>query len=733
MKNKIDYRHILCLAITLGFLACTTFVFWESIIRVIESLRDVALSTAYYFLELLEIDHAIEPTVNSLPAKPAMPVIFLPGTWQEFQVKWKDYWQLWANGNNVNSYLTWLGNAIAEFSQILLLIVPFIMALFYLIKKSFEKQNNDDNKDTKALVTYKKIIKYTYTPIKKWVISFINFIRSNKPYYIIWLSLWALNFNAITIILEALSFYLYFIISFDFSTIYIQVYKLIIDLSVPVTFIPIWIWLIIAIIIRNYLRKKIGYKKLNHYEMRNRGFINERPLVNLISGTMGTGKTMTLTDISISQEDMFRDKAKELILKNDMKFPNFPWINLEKSLECAIQRHIIYNLANTRDYIRELERYFRLTIKWDKPCKKALARYLRKKIGIKGSNLIFDYDYEKYGLYYNDKLKLVNVWDVIEDYAQLYFIYTIQSSLIISNYSIRTESLLCSVGNFPLWDSNFFTADAREQDQRSRYAHILDFDSLRLGRKVLKDNPYQDSFEFGVVSITEFGKERLNAPELQGKKKDDEETNQKNDLFNYTLKMIRHSATVNNFPFVRIIGDEQRMMSLMADTRELCDILHIRENEDEELAMPFFNIEELLHSWIFSKFSNAYDSYRYNRSDNTLLMYLLKNVTAKINDYYTGIYNTFGFKKSHIQVEDGSQEGVLTDKLYYLMNKKTKSKRYSTDCFSEQFAKKARRSPVGLNDLPEYAGIKANTNEMNSQNSYFFKDIHKHFEKKDGE
>ena len=41
-------------------------------------------------------------------------------------------------------------------------------------------------------------------------------------------------------------------------------------------------------------------------------------------------------------------------------------------------------------------------------------------------------------------------------------------------------------------------------------------------------------------------------------KKKDVETNQNNDLFNTTLKMIRHRATVGFFPFVRIITDEQR-------------------------------------------------------------------------------------------------------------------------------------------------------------------------------
>lgn len=39
---------------------------------------------------------------------------------------------------------------------------------------------------------------------------------------------------------------------------------------------------------------------------------------------------------------------------------------------------------------------------------------------------------------YNDELKVCRLWDVLESYARLYFIYIVQSSLLIANYSIRT-------------------------------------------------------------------------------------------------------------------------------------------------------------------------------------------------------------------------------------------------------------------------------------------------------
>ena len=57
------------------------------------------------------------------------------------------------------------------------------------------------------------------------------------------------------------------------------------------------------------------------------------------------------------------------------------------------------------------------------------------------------------------------------------------------------------------------------------------------------------------------------------------------------------------------------------------------------------------------------------------------------------------------------------------MTKKIYSKRFSTDCFSDFFTEKALRSPVGIDDLPEYSTEKATFDELSEQNSYFINDL----------
>lgn len=703
MKKRIDYRHFICIFLTLGSFVFA-LLFLPAFGRIIESVRDCGLSLAYYFCEMFDILHSITPTVINKSVYPVN--IFLPFSIEEFVEKWHLYWQVFVTKDNILEYLKFLAYMLADVSKFLIMIFPFVIALYIVFVRSFKKENNDYNKDSKPLKAFKWLSVHIFRPVNWWLKAFFGFVKNHKWYYITWLLTWLLFFNAYTIVFEFVAYYLYFIITFDFSSLYIQLFKLLCDLAAVVTFFPLWIWAIVGYITFDKIRKKIGYAILNHNEMKNRGFINERSIAYMLCASMGKQKTTSLTDMGLSLNVMFRDKAFEKILENDLKFPFFPWINFENEIKRAMAKHEIYNLAT---------------------CRKFVAKKARKWYKQKSRKNIFDYDFTHYGLTYDDKLKLVDIWQILETYAQLYFIYVIQSSLIISNYSVRTDSVLSDVGNFPIWDNDFFKRDSRLIDSFSRHSHILDFDSLRLGRKVLEENINKDCFEFGVILITEIGKERGNMVELADKIKKAETANQKNDLFNTWLKMIRHSGTVDNYPFVRVIMDEQRPESLGLDARALCEIVSIKESGETRLAMPFFSLAELLYSFVFGKFTDLYYKYRFSRGDNILSMYLLKKITAKIQNYYMGIYNCFGYSRLMMQVESGTQDGEILERYYYISYKKARSKRFSSDCHSGFFTVKALRSKVGINDLNEYATEKATFLELQAQNSYFVNDLIKGF------
>ena len=700
---KRDYRHWICLGITLLFLLPSLFYFRYAFGRILESFVDVFTSGKFYISELFDLELKGQITVKEFTKQPFKMPFNLPNTWEEFKVAWDLYWDLIGSEENFMKYMERCSDVLFYVSKILIILLPIISVGVIIGALKKREQNNDYNKDSRFLKWWKeKFEKKVYVRVKKWIVGFVGFVKEHFYYVKTWAWIWAYSFNVIAIVLEAVAFYLYFVASFQMKDIYVQVVKLFMDLSVCMDFVPVLIWILVTLILLDKLRRKIGYDRLNHMERKNRGFINERPIVTMINGTMGKGKTTMITDMALSQEIMFRDEAFDRMMKADLKFPFFPWINLELSIKRAMQNHTVYSLATMRKFIRTRRYLF--------------SRQNKRKY-------IFDYDFERYGLEFDNKLFLENVWDVIETYAQLYLIYVTQSSLIVSNYSIRSDITLDDIGNLPLWNTELFRIDSSMLEAYSKYAHILDFDMLRLGKKVIERNKKADSFEFGIIVITEIGKERGNNLENIEMKKKDESANPKNDLFNDWLKMIRHNATVDNFPFVKVIVDEQRPESWGADARDLCEIGIIEERTSRKLAMPLFALSDLLIEWKLGRGVMPYAQHRFERGDNLLRVHFSHGLNAKLFKYHLGIYNTYGYDKLRLSVEKGTRDGEAKQYWYYLMDSKIRRKRFSTDCFSEVFEEKALRSDMGLDDLECYVTTKAKFFEMLKTNSYFFKKL----------
>ena len=720
---KLNYRHYICILITFVSLLFAFFYFTNSYLRIYETLIDVFNSLKFYIKEIFEVNLNVNITINNFTSLPFKMPWNLPNSWEEFKILCNSYFSLLFTKTNFILYLKYLIILLNNLLKILIIILPFV--LFYIIFKSQKKIiNNNYNLDSKLLIKFKKLEDKVLIPIKLWFLNFYIFLKKNNYYLKIWIFIWAYNFNFIAIFFEFIGYYLYFVCSFDFASIYIQILKLFMDLSIILDFLPLFVWFIIYYVIFDIFRKKIAYNLLNHYENKNKGFINSRSLIVMLNGTMGSKKTTCITDFALSTEVMFRDKAFEMILENDLKFPNFPFINLEINLKKLIKLHKIYNLATIKKYIEHLRFLFEYSLNDDSQYR-YFKRHLKKHFNYEFNNFIFDYDYIKYGLHYNNGLYMEYLWDVLYDYARLYFVYVIESSLLVSNYSIRSDNIIQDLNNFPMWNNDFFKRDSRLLSAFSRHAHILDFDMLRLGKTIIQDNKKANAFDFGIINISEIGKERLNGLELQTIKKNVDETNQKNDLFNSFLKLIRHVSTIGNYPFVRFFTDDQRPDSLNADMRELCDLIYSDKCSEFKLTLPFFEFEDLIINFLLDKFKEKYLDHRFYRGDNTLAIYLLHNIISKINNYKVKIYNTFGYYNLDLAVQKGTRDEEIKKHNYYILVKKIYAKRFSTDCFNDYFMLKKLKSKIGINDLDSFKSEKATLEELLQENSYFFNELMK--------
>ena len=700
MRLKKRLNIALTVALTIAFILLGAFVFRVAYCRTIEGLIDLYGSFKYYFCVLFGFPVEGIPSVMERSKVLNWDAI-LPADLETFKANCISFSRLFTSEENFLSWLSETGQKTGKIAKIIIIILPCILALWIALKTLYKKHNTKHNIDTLPLRVYKTVTRYTTEPLKRFVGQYAVFVKEHNFIWIIWLVIWVFNLNFATIIIEFFSYYFYFAVSFDFGSVYTQIVKLIIDLQVVVKYVPFWVILIFIWLLFERWRRNLALAKLRRMENSNRGFINDLPIVSMTCGSMGKKKTTIITDMTLSQEIMFRNVAYGKLQETDMKFPNFGWIAFEMELRKCMEHGTVYNLATVKEWVK-LKR----------------SRYEKHH---DDSLQLYGYDSKRYGLYYRDGLKTSYIFDVLSTYAQLYFVYVIQSSLIVANYSIREDNRLIDGGNFPVWNTDFFSKTPRP----SRHAHILDFDILRLGKKVLENNPNAGSFEFGVVAITEVGKERGNNLELKEVKKGTEETNQKNDLFNSWLKMCRHSATIDNYPFIKVFTDEQRPSSWGADARELCDIVHIVSSGNTRLALPFFTIEEMLNEWLFNWFINLYADFRFNRGDNTLLIYLLKKLTAFFYNRTVIAYNNYGYSISNIEKERGTMDGKTEKKKYYLMHKKIYSQRFSTDCFSDYFNDIAKNTKIGLNDYMEYQTEKATVTELKMQNSYFINALYK--------
>jgi len=720
-----NYRFYLSLLITFGIFALA-IIFKDSFFRIWIAVKDFVISIAYYFSQLFFIDNGLVVTVNDLVVFPGSTTIIppssetiIPVTYDLFAIKMSMYWNSLINNQTMAKFLVAVINQVAIFFRWFLIFIPGFIALYIWYKNIFTANQKDYFLDSIQLSRWKKIKANVITPVFNWIVDFNSFVLGHKYFWIIWICCFGLYFNLFSIVIDFFAYYFYFVVSFDFENIYIQFYKLFLDLKVMFNTIPWPVWVVLIMILFDKIRKNKAYDSLDHHEFMNRGFINECGQSTFVVGEPGTGKTTALTDMALSQEVMFREKSLELLIKAESEFPNFPFIKLEKMLQSEYKNGSIFSLSSSALFSRDLTNAF--------------FDFYKKGEFEECSRLLFDYDFNTYGLRFDDGSKIIDFiskvdaeHSVLEMYCKLYFIYVLQSSMIVSNYAVRSDNSFQDMGNLPLWNYDFFRSPSAysSDKENSKVSHILDWDCLRLGKKMLKDNSKANAFEFGVIVITEIGKERGNQNDTRSLKKTADETNQLNDQVNNFLKLVRHSATVDNFPFIKIFWDDQRPESFGADGRDLCEkLVHIKEKSSPKTKLWLFRLESIIFDFLNGHFKSFYKRYRYWRSDNTLFSYFIQNFSSQIYKYYIRLFNIFCYSEQRIESESSKMNNDFDSSKYYLSYKKIYSYRFATDAFSDYFYKKAALSKVGIDSLPSFNCYRASLNELSSEHSYLFNSL----------
>ena len=714
--------HVVSIAFIIAALAFTFFRFELVIFRTATSIKDL-LTSLWYFIATWKplAESKMTPTVTEVPEYMSK---FLPLTWSEFKKGLLSFPAAFVDRANVIAYLKRfliVFAVIIAATAALFLILAAIIGIAFLVYRKPSKENVKTGSDTRRLKRLKRIeakihAKTTYH-LKYYR---TRFLKTWKGYKIALILIWTFNLNGFTIAIEAAAFLLYFLKSFDVLNLPLQLYKLMLDGSVALGFIPVVFQVVLGYRLWHVVRVWLGRTRIGGYIKQIAELLTAFIGTVFIVGKQRARKTTLLVVLSIIQAMVFRQTAKKAMKKRRKQFPFFPWRTLEKCVRNARDRHKVYTLATAREFVRLVKSYNERPDRIDETrCCKRLV-YLKRIYGYTSSDFIFGYDVKSYPMKYDTGTTIVGIWEAIEAYARLYFIYATKTPLIFGNLSIRSDEIQKSKGGLEKYDFKFERRRSNQMKRNSQYCHIYHSDMGRLGQLMNPEDIYKNALEFGVLALMEYDKEVGNQKTQTGDK-DSKKCNRKNDGHSNWLKTVTHQATVDNDTYIRVFVDGHRPESLTADVRELTTLWRIKGNTDSRIVLPFFSIEQVIWAITGKIYDWLEDKFSYLHKENTVFMYVLNKLFKPFDDFCERIKNQFSVYGSKINMWDGSDDEVLKKNARIIVPECLAfSKRFATDGLGEFFHEKALRSPTGIDDCVQFGDVKMTFDEMMEIGSHFY-------------
>ena len=578
------------------------------------------------------------------------------------------------------------------------IFIPLYFIFVHYYFESSEFEYNEESNGVKRLNKFKDKLDPLFNKFK----NYLQYLLQSKIFiFSIYLSIF-LQFNGLYLLLDILNYYIYFITTFNFSSLYDAVIMIVIELLPVLVKVPKIFYLIIIYLIFNKWRYTVAENTLARHDALNCGFIKSTGVMIMINGAPGAGKTKLQTDMSITTEMMFRQQAHEIMNEVRNLFPHFRWDLFRRKLDYWIKTKKIKNLVDVEPLINEF-----------------IATTLCPSIYFTNDS----WHIKNYKLEFDNGLYKENLFDDLIDYGKSYFVYTFSSPLLISNYPIRVDHHKYDNGHYINWDYNWFKKEC-EDFPDYHFSKVVDYDMMRLNKKKnLEDENGNIPIAY-VFALTELGKERGNSLENQEIKKNDDKANQKNDGFTDYLRVGRHPATIRHRTFFKIFYDEQRASScgiaLSGITENVITI--DKKLTKSKTAVPFIFIRLLINEVARSISSNFINRYEQVRNDDNLLYRYFKMRLQQSHRWYTRFCNNYGYDVVTFYLQNGTleEQSKELDKVkYYLAYKKIYSNRYASDYLKTFFDEKGKKANKGILDLPSYQQMYPSWDDIIYQNSYF--------------
>lgn len=687
MRRAKVFRGIFTGSICAGTVVWLLSRGWWSLVRLAGAVWDLLLSIAKYFLVVFGFsDVSIPEHIKKIPDVPFVP--FLPLNSEDLSGFWGRFFSALFNGERFLVYNLRFLNGLINVQRFFLPVLILILVLKLWISGTADEENDDFGKKSRGVRAVEWLNRRVFLPVR----TFLSDWFSSLPIWsiVVYFVFVFVGLNVLTILLEAFASLFWFSVSVDFPFLYTGIYKLLLDVTVMFSTFPTIVWIFVGYVLFCLIRRARAYRRLEAMEGANRVFLEKLPLCVLITGKIGIGKTTTNVNLSLSLQDAMRDRLLKSMMEIQAEFPLYPWEYLDRQIGVMFSEGDLPSKAETRLIFSD---------------------YLSTDVD---RTLFYNYTGETV---FSDGVTVKYLQDRIVDYAELQYMYR-QQTFVFSSYSVRVDNLYQDLGKMPLWGSDYFRTPAYDPYAGTLRSHILDFDSLRLGKTVSGEPG--GAWEFGILSHTEMGKDFGNSLTNKDLKASDEKANIKNDMLIERIKIIRHSANADHFPFARYIGDEQRPTSLGADALDLCDVVRLIECSPDKTAIRLLTVERFVVDLIGSIWHGWYVRRRVHRADEDLPTWILRRLMKKIHAWDERMHQLFGYQEISCVVQDGADlDAEGKPDVIYSCFKKVHAGRFATDCFADVLARRAFGSDWTMKDAPYYAGPVASSEEIRQQHSHF--------------
>lgn len=693
-KKRFNHRHVIAWCFIVLLVLWSVFVCRDSYIRLFYSVIDFGIALVYSVFFLY--DWCPIPAVNEL--KNINVISHFPQSWVALIDSFDVFIELLFTKDNFNNWLVYINPRITLITQFAMTVVMVVAVIIILSNFKKPKQNNDYGQETKFCRKYKRFCLKVVTPSYEYVKSVFAFFRSRKYYFIPAVIIFLLSTNVASICISFLAYYFYLLGSVNFASVIYQLYKLSVDLIIMLSTLPFVVWLFIGIYLFNVITVYFAYQRLDRQGAVNMRFADSCNIAVYIIGTMRAGKTSFGTSLLVFFAIKFRRMSKGIMLKVHRHFPFFPYPVLQQELLNCFKEKKIKSLASMEVYFKQKRKKF-----YEDP----------------SPDKIWGYDYERYGIEHDDGNVINDIWSDLLKFGEAYLVYT-EPTYFAANYSIRELHKLRTVGNMEDWDMEIYRRPS--YDGEGEYAHILDHDMLRPGKKMNSKRNVYGAIEYGLIGEDEIDKERCNTLLLQEVKANAEECNQKNDLYNQHLKMIGHGANIDFKSFIRLVATSQRASSWEADGKELSDVVSIDEVSEDRLALRFFNWRLLLGDVLLKLHDSKTFTHWFNRGDTSFPVYFLWQITKPYLDYFERTVGIFGYRLLTVSRQKGTQEGEKELYKFYDQNKLIRSGMYATDSHASFFRENNLKADMSFNEIERFSELHPSYKELaEKSNSHMYK------------